>query len=183
VLIAEINADRPIPPVDLVATQPAGLYSLSDIVSDAELSLIDAEAIYALPDESARLAAIPYKYCLHYQSNYRNSRFINERLKTLFAQEAPDHKRLRMIFYAALLMAFFKHNKMASKRGVLKGLLGPIPNPLLDGLLSRYTEDQLTSTQEDAKKRYPVATTTKSDLSVPTGVRIKWCVIYLCCVS
>jgi len=71
----------------------------------------------------------------------------------LFTHEAPDYRRLRIIFYAALLMAFFKNHRMTSKKNALKAALGPIPNPLLEGLLSRYTEDQLTSTQEDAKKR------------------------------
>ena len=57
----QINADRPIPTVDLSATTPAGLYSLNVIVSDSELALIDGEAMYALPDESSRLAALPFK--------------------------------------------------------------------------------------------------------------------------
>lgn len=60
-LAEELNADRPIPDIDLTATTPAGLYSLDAIVSDSEISMIDVEAIYALPDEAARLAAIPYK--------------------------------------------------------------------------------------------------------------------------
>ena len=60
-LIDEVNADRPIPTIDLSASTPAGLYSLSAIVSDTELTMIDAEAIYTLPDEESRLAAIPYK--------------------------------------------------------------------------------------------------------------------------
>ena len=59
--MADLGADRPIPPVDLSATEPVGLYSLHDIVSETELSLIDAEAIYALPDEASRLAAFPDK--------------------------------------------------------------------------------------------------------------------------
>jgi hypothetical protein len=58
-----------------------------------------------------------------------------------------------MIFYASLLMAFFKNHRMAAKPGALKMLFGPLPNPLFEGLLSRYTEDQLTSSKEDAKKR------------------------------
>src|SRR5277367_4701097 len=60
-LAEELNADRPIPAIDLTATTPAGLYSLDAIVSSSQISLIDVEAIYALPDEAARLAAIPYK--------------------------------------------------------------------------------------------------------------------------
>jgi hypothetical protein len=60
-LMDSINADRPIPTIDLSASTPAGLYSLNAIVSDSELAMIEAEAIYALPDESARLAAIPHK--------------------------------------------------------------------------------------------------------------------------
>jgi DNA-directed RNA polymerase I subunit RPA49 len=60
-LIDESNADRPIPSIDLSASTPVGLYSLGAIISDAELAVIDAEAIYALPDEESRLAAIPYK--------------------------------------------------------------------------------------------------------------------------
>jgi DNA-directed RNA polymerase I subunit RPA49 len=58
-----------------------------------------------------------------------------------------------MLFYASLLMAFFKNNRLASKRNTLKSVLGPIPNPLLDGILSRYTETQLTSTRQDAKTK------------------------------
>jgi DNA-directed RNA polymerase I subunit RPA49 len=59
-----VNADRPIPTIDLTAQTPAELYSLDSIVSESELALIDAEAIWSLPDESARLAAIPFKYDL-----------------------------------------------------------------------------------------------------------------------
>lgn len=59
-----------------------------------------------------------------------------------------------MLFYASLLMAFFKNHRLVSKRAALISILGPVPNPLIDGLLSRYTEEQLTSTKEDAKKRY-----------------------------
>ena len=61
VLAEELNAARPIPAIDLTATTPRGLYSLNDIVSDSEIAMIDVEAIYALPDEAARLATIPYK--------------------------------------------------------------------------------------------------------------------------
>ena len=86
-------------------------------------------------------------------SDLRSSQFVNDRLKALFKQEAPDYKRLRMIFYASLLMAFYKNHRMAGKREALKTMLGPLPNPLFEGLLSRYTEDQLTSSKEDAKKR------------------------------
>ena len=60
----EVNADRPIPAIDLAATRTAGLYSLDAIVSETELGMIDAESIYALPNETARLAAIPYKFPL-----------------------------------------------------------------------------------------------------------------------
>jgi hypothetical protein len=90
-----------------------------------------------------------------FTSNFRTSKFINDRLKKLFKQEAPDHTRLRMLFYASLLMGFFKNHKLSSKIGALKSAIGPIPNQLLEGLLSRYTEDQLTSTGEESKKRYP----------------------------
>src|SRR5436190_17950285 len=87
-------------------------------------------------------------------ADLRTSKFVNDRLKQLFKQQAPDHTRLRMLFYASLLMAFFKNHRQSSKRAVLKSVLGPIPNPVLEGLLSRYTEDQLTSSGENAKKRY-----------------------------
>lgn len=57
----EINADRPIPTIDLSASTPDGLYSLDAIVSNSELATIEVDAIYALPDEEARLAALPHK--------------------------------------------------------------------------------------------------------------------------
>lgn len=60
----DINADRPIPTIDLSATTVSGLYSLDAVVSESELSLINVEHIYSLPDEAARLSAIPYKYIL-----------------------------------------------------------------------------------------------------------------------
>ena len=117
-------------------------------------------------------------------SNCRNSKFINDRLKRLFKQEEPDHVRLRMLFYASLLMAFFKNHRMASKSAALKSALGPVPGPLFQGLLTRYTEDQLTSSKEDAKKRYsPSFNVTNSDLSVRVNVRIKLCAISSFCVS
>jgi hypothetical protein len=102
-----------------------------------------------LPDLPLFHSSSPFKFL----SDLRNSQFINDRLKQLFKQEARDYKRLRMIFYASLLMAFFKNHKAAGKLGALEALLGPLPKPLFEGLLSRYTEDQLTSSKEDARKR------------------------------
>jgi len=66
-------------------------------------------------------------------------------------------------------MAFYKNNRLASKRSALKAALGPIPNPLLDGLYTRYTEDQLTSTKEDAKKKYTLSKQSADIRSVCTG--------------
>ena len=63
-LAEAVNADRLIPNIDLTATNREDLYSLDAIVSDSEISMIDAEAIYALPDEAARLASIPFKLLL-----------------------------------------------------------------------------------------------------------------------
>jgi A49-like RNA polymerase I associated factor len=60
-LLEDAAADRPIPTVDLSATTPAGLYSLDSIVTEKELETIDAEAIYTLPDDAARLEAMPFK--------------------------------------------------------------------------------------------------------------------------
>jgi len=60
-LLEDLAAARPIPEVDLSATTPAGLYSLDSIVKAEELSTIDAEAIYALPDDAVRLEAMPFK--------------------------------------------------------------------------------------------------------------------------
>jgi len=60
-----------------------------------------------------------------------------------------------MLFYTALLVSFFKNHRLASKRPALRAALGSIPNVLLDGLLSRFTEEQRTSTKTDAKKQYP----------------------------
>lgn len=79
---------------------------------------------------------------------------MNDRIKSLFKQEQPDHTRLRILFYISLLMAFYKNNRLSSKRGVLKSVLGNCSNVLVDGLLERYTEEQLTSSKQDARKRY-----------------------------
>src|SRR5277367_1211708 len=117
-------------------------------------------------------------------SDFRNSKFINDRLKRLFKQDEPDHARLRMLFYASLLMAFFKNHRIASKRAALKSTLSPVPGSLFEGLLTRYTEDQLTSSKEDAKKRYsPSSSVANADLSVRVNVRIKLCAISSFCVS
>jgi DNA-directed RNA polymerase I subunit RPA49 len=83
----------------------------------------------------------------------RSSKFINDRLISLFKQEAQDHYRLSLLFYASLLMAFYKNNKLASRRHNLKTTLGGIPDHLIDGLISRYTEGQRTSDAVDAKNR------------------------------
>ena len=100
-------------------------------------------------------------------ADLRTSRFINDRFNQLFKQGRQDHARLRMIFYASLLMAFFKNHRMASKRAALKSVLG-IPNPLLEGLLSRYTEEQLTSTRDEANPRDEAsAASTTTRLSGP----------------
>lgn len=60
----EVDADRPIPSIDLSAPTPDGLYSLESVVSESELNMIDTESIYSLPDEASRIAAMPHKYPL-----------------------------------------------------------------------------------------------------------------------
>lgn len=60
----EVDADRPIPSIDLSASTVEGLYSLESIVSETELNMIDAEGLYSLPDEAARIDALPHKYFL-----------------------------------------------------------------------------------------------------------------------
>jgi A49-like RNA polymerase I associated factor len=87
-------------------------------------------------------------------ANRRTSNFIKEQLTELFKKKDPDQARLRLLYYASLLMAFFKNNRLASKSAALKTALGNISNPLLKGLISRYTEVQLISAAEDANKRY-----------------------------
>ena len=73
---------------------------------------------------------------------------------------------------------------MASKRAALKSALGSVPAPLFQGLLSRYTEDQLTSAKEDATKRYSFSSSLADlDLSVRVNVRTKLCAIFSFYVS
>jgi A49-like RNA polymerase I associated factor len=89
-----------------------------------------------------------------YLANWRTSNFIKEQLTELFQKKTPDQTRLRLLYYASLLMAFFKNNRLASKGAALRTALGNISNPVFTGLISRYTEAQRTSAAQDANKRY-----------------------------
>lgn len=55
------NGDLPVPPQNIQTTNVEEVYSLSDIVSAEELSVIHVKLLLRAPDERSRVTYLPFK--------------------------------------------------------------------------------------------------------------------------
>ncbi|KTW27214.1 DNA-directed RNA polymerase I subunit RPA49 [Pneumocystis jirovecii RU7] len=123
------NGDLPVPPQNIQTTNVEEVYSLSDIVSAEELSVIHVKLLLRAPDERSRANIV-----------YRNSRYINDRLGKALVDGKKNKRRIKLLYYASLLMAFYTNYQLVSKKDLLIKKLGDPPEILVDHLITRFSE-------------------------------------------
>ncbi|OLL26991.1 DNA-directed RNA polymerase I subunit rpa49 [Neolecta irregularis DAH-3] len=124
------DADRPIPPPNMSATNVQEAYNLSDIITEDELSAINVKSLIKAKEPGQRAELLPFS----------TSQYINEKLNRTLSGDAKDVKRIKILYYISLLMAFHTHERMVWKKDKLAMNLKQPPQILIDGLMRRFTD-------------------------------------------
>jgi len=128
------EVDRPIPRPNLEAEDASQVYSIDSIISEAELNVIDINPL--LNGKSDDLCNyLPYL----------DSAYSFGRIRSALQSETKDVRRIKLLYYVNLMMAFNAASVMGDRKGVTKRLKYPA-DILVDGLFSRYTEVSTTRT-------------------------------------
>jgi DNA-directed RNA polymerase I subunit RPA49 len=123
-----LSEDRPIPPYNLEATQPSAIYPIVDgLLSNREYSAIKTNAIEQESIEKNRMALFP-----------KASQFITSRVSSTLNAPGNHTHRLKLLYYASLLMAVYEHRRVSSKTA-LAARLGSVPEVLLSGIIEKFT--------------------------------------------
>lgn len=138
--LEEIRANtcpnHPIPPPNTQTTKLEEVYSLSDIVTEPELSAIHIKPILQEQNERNRALLLPFK----------NSRYVNEHLSNALKLEKKNKRHIKLLYYVSLLMAFYTNTHLASKKELLAKKLGDPPLILIDHLITRFSERTFSGT-------------------------------------
>ncbi|ORY00824.1 RNA polymerase I associated factor, A49-like protein [Basidiobolus meristosporus CBS 931.73] len=125
----ETDADRPIPPYNLEATEAKDIYNYNDIISPAEVSVLPFTPLLKTEAEGERIKLLPF----------RNSAYIKERLS--LAVQKKDRFRVKNLLYISYLMQFrnMRERQLNDPEAFAKMLNDP-PSIIAEKLLERFTE-------------------------------------------
>ncbi|KAL1919941.1 uncharacterized protein VTP21DRAFT_1873 [Calcarisporiella thermophila] len=145
---AEANSERPIPPPNVKAERPEDVYKLSDIVTVAEMNAIPLKKYLEAGSADEFCQMLPFK----------TSKYIRERLITLFSAEKKNHKELRLLVYLSYMMAFHFIDgiKIGKKENAINALDKP-PTVILDQLYRRYTEAPALGARIKKPRKTPIS--------------------------
>lgn len=126
---------RPIPVYHLDAESPEEVYKYHDLILPAEIDAMKPQisALKKTTDDRGRTTLL----------GCRNSTYLKEALRRTFNVEEgkkPDSKRLRIIYYASLLMGVYNNRRIISDREKLMTRLNNPSTTLIDSILSRFSE-------------------------------------------
>ncbi|KAI8987878.1 RNA polymerase I associated factor, A49-like protein [Mycotypha africana] len=123
----------PVPSYNINADSPEEVYDLKSIVTDEELNTMNYKELLkqtSLDDVKKLLA-------------FHESKFVNDRLMAILGSSGKkDRKRVRVLMYINLLMAYYvrvRPGDLKNRRKVEAALKSP-SSIVLDGLTERYTE-------------------------------------------
>ena len=126
------DKNRLIPPFDTTATEPGDIYSLHDIIPEAEWKALSVSALDAAQTDRERIAMLPF----------RKSTWVNDHLKASVGTSGKSKKRnLKILLYISAMLAFRQasFSKSLDKEKLCERLEA-VPNIVADGLLSRFAE-------------------------------------------
>ncbi|RDB23792.1 DNA-directed RNA polymerase I subunit rpa49 [Hypsizygus marmoreus] len=129
------DTNRPIPPFDTVATDPADIYPLHSIIPDVEWKALSISALEQAGGDQERKALLPFKW----------SDWINTHLKSQREDESQKSKKknLKILLYVSAMLAFrqvLERNRKGIDKDQLSEKLPGVPPVVLDSLISRFTE-------------------------------------------
>ncbi|BFZ52987.1 DNA-directed RNA polymerase I subunit rpa49 [Savitreella phatthalungensis] len=135
-VIAKQEEMRPIPPHDKQTDVLALAYPLEGVIQRNEMDALKqyCESFKKIEDDKNRLQALACS----------QSRYINHRMRRVFdeAETDPkrkvDTKRLRIIYYASVLLGIFLNRRLVGTREKLSEKLRNPPGALLDSLILRF---------------------------------------------
>ncbi|KAF8515700.1 RNA polymerase I associated factor, A49-like protein [Hysterangium stoloniferum] len=140
---AAADESRPIPRYNVQAKSPDQIYALHDIVSEAELNSISVSRLIHASDENGRLACLPFQ----------RSSWINQHIKFEFESSAkPSKNNLKILFYISSMFLFRMSSSSVRDKTKLQQRMSMVPNEIIDGLLSRFTERSRESTTAQTTK-------------------------------
>jgi len=140
----EADANRPIPPFNLTATDPKEVYLLPDVVPTQELNSIPLAQILKAPTAQDAARCLPT----------RGSRYVNLRLEALWKRcpdgklDKKDTKRLRILVYINYLISIrrlgrFTRDTISARLAIDQQSV--TPEAIVDGILARFTESAKAS--------------------------------------
>lgn len=123
--LQDSGADRPIPPVDELATAVEDVYSLHGIIPKKEWSTIRIGTIF---DEEAekQMEMLPYT----------KSAFVARNLPKYVALN--NSQKVQMLYYASLLFGVYANRRVRNKTGLMERLGNKPAEVLVDGILERF---------------------------------------------
>lgn len=126
---------RPVPKYHLEAENPQDIYRLEDIILPNELEAMKSQisSLKKTTDEASRKILL----------GYRNSTYLNNRLRRTFDVEdgkKPDSTRLRVIYFASLLLSLYINRRQVGDREKLSAKLNNPPSVLLESLVGRFAD-------------------------------------------
>ncbi|KZT23008.1 Rpa49 subunit specific to nuclear RNA polymerase I [Neolentinus lepideus HHB14362 ss-1] len=135
---AVADSSRLIPEYQAGAATPDDVYQLHDIIPEVEWNALSVSALTAAQSQRERVALLPHT----------RSIWINQNLHLLFSAPKVNKNTVKILFYISCMLAFRNiAPKNLSDKQVLQERLSRIPNVVLDGLLSRFTETSRDSDQ------------------------------------
>ncbi|KAI0744617.1 RNA polymerase I associated factor, A49-like protein [Earliella scabrosa] len=129
---ATADSHRLIPPYNEDAERPQDVYSLHDIIPEAELNALPINAFKSARTPQERYALLPYA----------RSDWVQLQLRLVYAAPKPNKNDLRVLYYISTMMAFLKNSRSISDKDALQQRLSGVPSIVLDGLISRFTEKE-----------------------------------------
>lgn len=120
---------RPVPKYHIEAESPDCVYLLEDVISPEEMEAIYVKPFLKAGDENTRLSLLPSKSCS----------YLNVRLSRVLAAERPESRRIKIIYYASLLVTLVQNLRLLRNKDKLAEKLNHPPSIILDSILSKFT--------------------------------------------
>ncbi|OSX57880.1 hypothetical protein POSPLADRAFT_1155569 [Postia placenta MAD-698-R-SB12] len=127
---ASADSSRLIPPYNADAQRPDDVYILSDIIPDAEFNVLSIAAFKSAESNQQRAALLPFS----------RSNWVNQHMALLFSAPKLRKTDMKVLLYISAMMAFKMASRSVNDKEALQKRLSGVPQTVIDGLLSRFTE-------------------------------------------
>ncbi|KAI0920527.1 hypothetical protein AcV5_010239 [Taiwanofungus camphoratus] len=132
---ASADSSRLIPPHNTDAQRPEDVYSLHDIIPEAEFNALSTSSFKSAASDKERIALLPFS----------RSDWINQHLRLLFSAPKLKKTDMKILLYISTMFAFKMASRLLNDKPALQDRLKGVPSIVVDGLLSRFTETTRTA--------------------------------------